>query len=356
MVEEHLESAQLELAPGLQEVLESPVPPTLSFFKKLPVDFKKKWGVYLLVLEKKGSKTQIYIGSGTSTYHGVYNRMGDYDRDKAVPRRVTEALKKGYVMTHKGLLCWSPIPPADVVPSRRVVFVALEATLTFVFWALHGNSDRYEAVAHIRLWDLDTLDYGGLCSHSALSELPPGNHEAHAEQLKAEALEIARLRRPRLNENVRRCRENAKKRDPEKVKADDNRRYRRAIDKNPARVKENCKRSIAKNVKERKFYCDVCRHASTTKSALTKHLTGPKHAANEAAARSGKIDVSKEEKRAYERERSKRLLEEKRYYCHVCHVAAISKSKFTKHLTGPNHIAKASLLEKAALLEAASPN
>ena len=358
IVEEHLESAGLKLAPGLQEVLEDSTPPTLSFFKSLPVEFKKKWGVYLLVLEKKHSKPQIYIGTGTSTYHGVYARIRDYDTGKVVPRRVTEAVKKGYRITHKGLLCWSPIPPADLVP--RVVLVALEATLTFVFWALHGNTARYEAMAHIRLWDLNTLGYGGLCSHSALSELPPGNHELLAEELKAEAIEIARLRRPRLNANSRRSIEKAKKEDPEKYKARVNASSKKKRENNPAREKANVKRCIAKNVEERRHYCDICKHAFTKKAKLREHLTGPKHAANEAAARGKKsndpAEVSKEKLRAYERELYQKLLEEKRHYCSVCHVACASKSKLTKHLTGRSHIAKASLLEKAALLEAASPN
>ena len=171
------------------------------------------------MLEKKDEEPKLYVGSGTSTYNGVSARIGDYDRNKVIPRRVAEALKKGYTITHMGLLCWSPISPADLVPIRRVLFTALEATLTFVFWALHGNTDRYGGMSHICPWDLDSLQYQGLCSHSALRELPPGDHDLDAEELKAQALEIARLRRPRLNENTRRCVEKAKIDDPAKYAA-----------------------------------------------------------------------------------------------------------------------------------------
>jgi hypothetical protein len=65
VVEELLSAVSVVFAPGLFEVLQASTPPTLHYFKGLPTDDKKRWGIYLLVLEKPGARPKIYIGSGT---------------------------------------------------------------------------------------------------------------------------------------------------------------------------------------------------------------------------------------------------------------------------------------------------
>jgi hypothetical protein len=48
---------------------------------------------------------------------------------------------------------------------HRLMFVALEATFTYIFWAMRTISKDY-GMAHICLWDRNTLEDDGLCSHS----------------------------------------------------------------------------------------------------------------------------------------------------------------------------------------------
>jgi hypothetical protein len=59
----------IDFAPGLLPVFHSSTPPTVLFFKDLPtraaITFRC-WAVYLLVLEKAGSRPKIYVGSGTN--------------------------------------------------------------------------------------------------------------------------------------------------------------------------------------------------------------------------------------------------------------------------------------------------
>jgi hypothetical protein len=108
ILEELLSSVSLTCAPGLFEILQSSTPPTISFFKALPSEFTKRWGIYLLTLEKSGCRPKIYIGSGTRR-QGVRERLNQYaHRGKYTPRYVAKALDDGYVITHKGLLCWLP--------------------------------------------------------------------------------------------------------------------------------------------------------------------------------------------------------------------------------------------------------
>ena len=46
---------------------------------------------------------------------------------------VAKALKYGYTIVHKLLLCSATIPSPAMVPSLRVLVTALDATFTFVF-------------------------------------------------------------------------------------------------------------------------------------------------------------------------------------------------------------------------------
>ena len=116
-LEELLSSATFNYAPGLFEVLRASTPSPISYLKTLPTESKRRWAVYLLVLERTGSRPLIYIGSGTEARNGVSTRLSCYDTNTLVPRHVSRALKQGYTISNKGLVCWTPIPPASMVPT-----------------------------------------------------------------------------------------------------------------------------------------------------------------------------------------------------------------------------------------------
>lgn len=119
-----------QFAEGLLDVLQCFTPPTIEFFKSLPLIAGKWWAVYLLVLEKTGGQAKIYIGSGRSFDKGYLKRIETYnkvsegdDRDDhdTIPHYVEDALRKGFTITHKATLAWTPIP----LTSEKSAFTGL---------------------------------------------------------------------------------------------------------------------------------------------------------------------------------------------------------------------------------------
>lgn len=186
-------AASLCFAPDLLETIQAREPPEVNFFKTLPSDARKRWGVYALVLEKTGCDSLVYIGSGTEARRGVLMRWHHYDKpdtyEHILPNYVRDALKEGYTVTHKGLLVWTSLPPAEHVPIRRLLFVAIETTLSFLFWTMHSTSKDY-GIGSCCLWPRDSFSYLGLCSHNALLEMVLGDFDLSAEQLEALAADI----------------------------------------------------------------------------------------------------------------------------------------------------------------------
>lgn len=181
-----LASASLVIAPRLFEALNSSTPPTITFFKSLPTDRNQIWAVYLLVLEKEGCRPKIYVGSGTNK-SGVSARFSKYKRHKRLPVYVKAAMAHGYIVVQHGLLCWTPLPSAADAPVLLMVFIALKAAFTFVFWAVNTKREYGSCLVDLCQWARDTLEYDGLCSHNALQELPTGDLTLSAEELEAKA-------------------------------------------------------------------------------------------------------------------------------------------------------------------------
>ena len=250
VVEELLSSVSLICAPGLFEILQSSTPPTISFFKALPSEFTKRWGIYLLTLEKSGCRPKIYIGSGTSIRLGVSERLDQYaNRGKYTPKYVAKALDDGYVITHNGLLCWAPIPPAGLAPLLRVLFIALEATFACVFWAMYS---RTSYMSQLCLWDLSKLEYDGLCSHIPFHEAVAGDFSLSPEELEVQAAQILANRAERKRVASRAAYAQAKSNDPEALQVKSKAKSRKHAEENPASVKAAGDRYRAKAKESRK--------------------------------------------------------------------------------------------------------
>lgn len=101
---------------------------------------------------------------------GVSGRLGKYDKDRLVPRWVASASKDDYTIVHKGLLCSTSMPSPTMIPIYECR--SLRWIFTVVFWAQLSTKNYGYGMAHICPWARDTLEYDGLCSHSALTELP----------------------------------------------------------------------------------------------------------------------------------------------------------------------------------------
>lgn len=201
-LEEVASTASIVFCPDLFEVLQAVTPPTIQFFKSLPTDTSSyRWGIYAIVLEKPSCQSRVYIGSGTNTSGGVCARLKQYDDGLLLPRYTESSLNEGFTIIHKGLLCWIPKPTAAKRPVNRLLFFALEATFTYIFWAMKAFTRDY-GMAYICLWDHNTLEYNGCCSHCALNEAIIGDFHLSAEELETQAIEKEQKRLAMKAENA----------------------------------------------------------------------------------------------------------------------------------------------------------
>jgi hypothetical protein len=74
----------VKFTPDLLDALDSDTPPTIEWFKTVPqADITtngKRWGIYVVVLEKDGCRHKVHIGSGTESKEGIRCRMRQYER------------------------------------------------------------------------------------------------------------------------------------------------------------------------------------------------------------------------------------------------------------------------------------
>lgn len=342
VIESLVVSSSIVFAPGLFDVIQSATPPTVAWFKTLPTKCKKVWGVYLLVLEKPGCRPRIYIGSGTAAERGVAQRWYQYDNYMDLPVYVELSLKEGYIIVHKGLLFWMPLPSAEDVPKLRVLFVAGEAGMTFVFRAARCKTLFYYGLSHMCPWVGQSLEWDGLCSHNSLSELPASDHDLTAEELAAAAslkhekiLQWAREaaeRRYAENPNWHNeWRAQKKAENPEEYRLKANSNRQNFVNNNPEAVKKIERRCVEKAVATKRHHCHICTHSFTKKAKLTKHLTGPKHAAR--AER-------------FERRLNGTDTTDMSLYCVPCDQSFTRKLSMDEHLAGPRHAERVARLER----------
>jgi hypothetical protein len=159
VVEKLMSDSLLAFAPGLWDIVLANAPPSIAYFKSLPTYCVMLWAVYVIVLEKRRCRLNIYIG---------------------------------YTITYKGLLCWAPLPTAATRFALRVLFLALESAFSITFWAMYSKTKDYGMPQHLCPWEIDALDYDGLCSHAAIAEQVAGENTLGLtpEQLEATDAEL----------------------------------------------------------------------------------------------------------------------------------------------------------------------
>lgn len=189
-------AASLSFCPGLLEVLNATSPPTVAWFKQLPDDYRKRWGVYVLVFKQDGFVPYLYCGSATESKRGIASRWALYDKHnvrlrdntEGLPSGVIKAFEAGFKITHKGLLVTAPIPSAANVPTSRLLFYAMEATFAFAFWMM--DSRKFYPYHACCRWSLESFTYMGLCSHSALHDSIAGRFDLSSAELTALAVTV----------------------------------------------------------------------------------------------------------------------------------------------------------------------
>lgn len=289
----------LTFCPGLQEVLNAPSPPDVSWFKSLPANHLGRWGVYVLVFKQPEHKPHLYCGSATEVGRGISSRWALYDRHNlylrdnvdGLPSGVLKAFRAGFKITHKGLLVTAPIASAANVPTYRLLFYALEATFSFMFWMMHSN--KYLLYHACTRWPVDSFKYKGLCSHSALRDPIAGCFDLSADQLIALANDAAK-RKAAYNKVYHRSYRAAH---PEDIRANHARseasiwasgKYRcntcgtrcksewEVVRHNRSRGHIIRAEKVRMNI-DRPFKCHTCGYATEVKDSLRRHKDGELH-------------------------------------------------------------------------------
>lgn len=265
-------NVSLQFAPGMLDVVQNPEPPSIQYFKNLPTVSVSRWAIYAFVLEKPGSRALLYFGSGTNTEGGVNARLAQYARGYRIPVLMQQALDDGYKITHRGLICWISIPAARIVSITRVLFYLLEASHTYMFWGMHESakdSDRKEFC----LWDPAKLEYGGLCSHSALTDAIAADFNLTDDQIEA-------------NEQHRKDRKYAngmswynKQLDTDYVgfRAKTAAATRRSRAKNPELKSQQAAAKRERALEDETYHCEDCGRSFPDQRALDDHLASDRH-------------------------------------------------------------------------------
>lgn len=272
-------AACLQFAPGLMDAVQASSPPSIAFFKNLAASLAesvKFWAVYFIIMEKTGSRPRLYIGSATHAERGAKERFQNYDKREWLPTYVQESLNDGFTMTHRGLLCWAPIPSASIVPITRLLFILLEANFTYMFWAMHKNArdvGRTDACP----WDSVRFEYDGLCSHCALSERVDGDFHLSPEQL----LVKDEQKRQRKGEKAKEHRQELLDENSVEYLAVEKSRRDKCKDKKMADDPDYYARSTrdkrAKNKADKTFHCQTCDASFGDKHAYDRHMASSSH-------------------------------------------------------------------------------
>jgi hypothetical protein len=245
----------------------------------------------------------------------------DYDNRHRMPQYVGKAVDEGYTITHKGVLCWTPIPPATGRFPMRSLMLLLETTFSLSLWAMHSRTKTY-GMPSLLSWALDSVQYDGCCSHAAISEGIWGEDDG---------LTIAQIAAKEAEMDARRA-------EQEKVSRQKYYAKRNAADFEGWRQKTNAKlkKSNDKTRASNKFACATCEIPFASQQALDMHKSRETHIAKFTGIKKSKAYKHPEQKR-----KADAIKAAKTHYCPVCDASFQSASALTKHKNGRDHIKEA---------------
>jgi hypothetical protein len=305
--------AYVTFAPTILKLLAAAASPTINLFRRLPSIKRSVWGVYLVLMEKRGCRPKVYIGSGTNSLNGVHMRSRDYYRPKSknISRRIKKALTEGYRITRIGILCQTPIPSAMYRYRLRSLFIILETAFAFTLWTMHSRTKSY-GVPKLLPWAIEALEYDGLCGHSPLwEEIVDENLGLTPEQIAFKEVEAA----IRAKQSARR----AERRYHARLRRKDPGAYITSM-----RAKNKRGRDTVKD--QARFPCKPCKANFQSAGALEIHETRAEHIATvTGVTKKEVVDAIKTAKT---------------YYCQPCDKAFATSESLTRHKKQSEHIAK----------------
>lgn len=259
----------------------------IDFFESLPViSDGKYWAIYVVVMEKAGSPTKMYIGSGTEADYRVSLRLKTYYLgSKILPRFAKSAFQQGYHRSHFGLLCWTSVHTPGLVPSVRARFLGLEALFTYLFFpAFARSTDIY--FKDLLLWDRASVTWRPLCTHLPLSENILGDINMSQEELEI----VAALRKTATAHRLKEWRAAKKAKDVAGYRAHDRKMENAWAEKNRGRVNKTAAKIRPNAIDSKRFFCEVCQAPLQSQHAFDAHLKTQAYADAEAGIK--KLETS----------------------------------------------------------------
>lgn len=331
----NVRSAPLEVASEMATVLSSTTPPDLDFFRQLPKPTQsrqsKQWAVYAGILEHPQLPPHLYIGSGTNAEGGVQTRQYTYESGTGcISEFVRALLKQGYTLNF-GMLCWTPLPSADLVPRTRARFLSLESVFTIIFCACIKMIMDDLFIPGFFLWSRESVTWKPACTHLSLSE----SVRADLKLTKEELLAAQECRRKRNVEKTQRYRKRRREEDEEGYLKENLDQHNAWSARNRDRVNEIAA-SVRTRAKEaQRFRCEVCDHNATSQTHLDDHLRSAAHAE---AERNGRKILKPLSAAALNRRASRAAAVANRtYYCKPCDKVCTSSTDLKRHNSKKKH-------------------
>jgi hypothetical protein len=243
-----------------------------------------------------------------------------------LPRHVKDALDEGFTITHKGLLCWAPIPNVVAAFSMRVLFLALESVFSVAFWAMHSKTRTYNMPQHLCPWEIASTDYDGCCSHVAIGEGVAGQDTQHLTAEELEAKHAAALQR--ASEQKKANYYGAKNSNFAEWKAT-RRRYEAKRDLVEKRASGSASKRKAKA--EGRFKCTTCGLPFESSTNLNEHYLTKRHIDKVKGippkiAKCPEYDVW-----------AKANIAAKKHHCKVCDFTTSTAQKLNSHFSSQRH-------------------
>jgi Aconitase family (aconitate hydratase) len=134
------------------------------------------------------------------------------------------------------------------------------------------------------LWSTEAPGYDGLCSHSALLESVPGDHDLSAEQLETQAAELVERRLEVQRVSSRRTYKRICMEKPDAVRADGRARTQTYRERHADKAQESQIKYRNRVRANRTHYCEIFDYAASKPSALAQHFKAKSHITKAAKA------------------------------------------------------------------------
>lgn len=336
-------SMPVSLAPGLAECMQSDTPPSFDFFTGLPEPERGAWCVYAVTLQKEGQEDVLYIGSGTGMSNaGCVDRTNQYRAGSKLPRFVALALREGYELVHIEMLCWMVKPPVDIYPRSRLRFLAYETVFTCLFFSC-VKTVMEDWWSPLMPWKRESVpwDYGN--SHLPLRE---GVGEL-LDLTEGELVAIDTMRRQRISQNSKEHYLREMENNYEEYTARKLREKLAWTAKNKDRVLATQAGVRARAIEAKRFWCEICKLALQSQTALDSHKTCDAHRQAEAIA-NGAAAPEPSDDAVRCRSFSAAARASGRFECKPCGYNTDRPAKLTQHKGTSRHLKTMAAAAKAA--------